>query len=390
MLCTGYSRYMIADIARHVFSIFLGSYIPLSIACMLIVYRRKRKAYKIQIGAMLLLALASTVSIIVQCVNQGRALLAMLRDDYEGASTSEIVQDNMTTALIHDYVVLGIYIFSNVIADALLLYRCFIIWDKDIRVVLLPLLGYLGNIILGILGLSYNDEFVFEFWILAIVENVVLTALITGKIWYIKHEAGGILGSAVKIKYNMIAAIILESGFVYSAIVLATSVTSMMTHNAIYASCLLAAATQIVGIAPCLMIIRIALGVDTRDVLSSIAIMTNHTTSGTIRQTIQDPSEFRNDILNSGQAIFRMETRENPDLEEGGGTYEQSLRVQGKYTEIADNDRDNPDSSTYNTISASEYHEDDKMLTPKLTPNAQQVVFARSDSAVVGLPFPKY
>ncbi|KAJ3796013.1 hypothetical protein GGU11DRAFT_789946 [Lentinula aff. detonsa] len=120
---------------------------------MLIVYRRKRKTYKTQLGAMLLLALASTASVIIQCVNQGRALLALwgseaaLCDDLGGAaSISKIVQDNMKTALIYDYAVLGIYIFSNVLADALLLYRCYIIWEKDLRVVFLPLLGYLCNI----------------------------------------------------------------------------------------------------------------------------------------------------------------------------------------------------------------------------------------------------
>ncbi|KAJ3719121.1 hypothetical protein DFJ43DRAFT_744983 [Lentinula guzmanii] len=143
-----------------------------------------------------MLALASTASVIIQCVNQGRALLALWNSEaalWGAASTSKIVQDNMKTALIYDYAVLGIYVFSNVLADALLLYRCYIIWEKDLRVVLLPLLGYLCNIVFGILGLTYNTDLVFDFWILAVVENVVLAALITGKIWYIRREAGGFL-----------------------------------------------------------------------------------------------------------------------------------------------------------------------------------------------------
>ncbi|KAJ3903213.1 hypothetical protein F5879DRAFT_960669 [Lentinula edodes] len=372
-----------------------GCYLPIFVACMLIVYRRKRKAYKTQMLAMVLLALASTASVIVQCVNQGRALLALwdskaaLKGD--AGERSKIVQDNMTTALIHDYAVLGIYIFSNVIADALLLYRCFIIWEKDMRVVLLPVLGFLCNLVLGILGLSYNDEFVFYFWILTIVENIVLTTLITGRIWYINRTSGEILGSTVKTRYNMIAAIILESGSVYSAIVLATSITSMMPHNAILASCMLAAATQVVGIAPCLIIIRVALDVDTRDPeLASIAIITSHAT----QHTMQDPSELQNNILESEEALFSKEVKENT------GIHEQNLHVrvwdqfhsqntgQGKYSAIVDTD-DGEDSKLNSTNASStsmidsHTHVDD-MPTPKPTPNAQQVEFARSDTAVLG------
>lgn len=112
---------------------------------MLIVYRRKRKAYKTQMLAMLLLALASTASVIVQCVNQGSKLLALWDSEAalkgDAGERSKIVQDNMTTGLIHDYAVLGIYIFSkcvtrqlsrikisayypSVIADALLVSLC--------------------------------------------------------------------------------------------------------------------------------------------------------------------------------------------------------------------------------------------------------------------------
>ncbi|KAJ3931271.1 MAG: hypothetical protein NXY57DRAFT_1008187 [Lentinula lateritia] len=372
-----------------------GCYLPIFVACMLIVYRRKRKAYKTQMLAMLLLALASTASVIVQCVNQGSKLLALWDSEAalkgDAGERSKIVQDNMTTGLIHDYAVLGIYIFSNVIADALLLYRCFVIWEKDIRVVLLPVLGFLSNLVLGILGLSYNDEFVFYFWILTIVENIVLTTLITGRIWYINRTSGEILGSTVKTKYNMIAAIILESGSVYSAIVLVTSITSMMPHNAILASCMLAAATQVVGIAPCLIIIRVALDVDTRGPeLASIAIITSHTT----RHTMQDPSELQDNILESEEALFPQEMKEDT------GIHEQNLHVrvwdqfhsqntgQGKYSAIVDTD-DGEDSKLNSTNASStsmidsHTHVDD-MSTPKPTPNAQQVEFARSDTAVLG------
>lgn len=40
---------------------------------------------------------------------------------------------------------------------------------------------------------------------------------LAGKIWYINNEAGGILGSAVKTKYNTIAAIMCVASFDYTS-----------------------------------------------------------------------------------------------------------------------------------------------------------------------------
>lgn len=185
----------------------------------------------------------------------------------------------------------------------------------------------------------------------------------------------------------------------------------MMPHNAILASCMLAAATQVVvshlavmllylflififlqqGIAPCLIIIRVALDVDTRGPeLASIAIITSHTT----RHTMQDPSELQDNILESEEALFPQEMKEDT------GIHEQNLHVrvwdqfhsqntgQGKYSAIVDTD-DGEDSKLNSTNASStsmidsHTHVDD-MSTPKPTPNAQQVEFARSDTAVLG------
>ncbi|KAE9392613.1 hypothetical protein BT96DRAFT_264868 [Gymnopus androsaceus JB14] len=364
--------------------LFYGFYLPLSLVCMPMVYRRKRAGYKAHLSAMLLLITASTASLIVQYM-------------------SGLIESTMTMSLVNDYTVLGIYIFSNVIADALLIYRCYVIWERDRLVVLVPVLGYLCNIVLGILALAYRSTtFVFGFWILAILENVALTLLTAGKIWYINQEAGGILGSAVKTRYNMIAAIILESGFIYSSIVLATSITSMTSQHEVYASCLIAAATQFVGIGPSLIIIRVALGVDTRDVLSSIAIMasmSNHVQTNNNRnnsnnndkrtRTAQGSLRLRTD----SEAIFDMDALLGPDLEDTTDLEAQVIRTvtsrgsrggsgRHRYASLADDDS----SETIEIVSEETNMDTDAHTdpTPGPSPNAQAVEFGGSDLAFVG------
>ncbi|KAF5392863.1 hypothetical protein D9757_000847 [Collybiopsis confluens] len=388
-------------------SVLYVCYLPLSILCIRTVYRRKRGEYEVFLSAMVLLLLASTESMIVQWVNQSRAvrnLEAALKSSSDGGNTSQIVQNSMQKILLYDDIVLGIYVFSNVVADALLIYRCWAIWNRDKRIVFLPALGYLVNIIVGILGLAFDKKLVIAFWIVTVVENVTLTLLTAGKIWYIKNEVAEILGSASKIRYNTIVAVILESGFIYSSIVLLTSITALMSRNAIYASCFLAASTQIVAITPALIIIRMAKGLDTRDVQASISIMTRANSNssrgvqdvnGRATATDQDANTVQQqqqqhqkditiEILRTSPSFHTADTEallitsslSDLELEEGRRSFmsinssSMGLDRRGEYAAVKNQDQDNEDDEGYSSAQP--------------TPNAQVVEFARSDLMMIG------
>lgn len=100
------------------FLYIVGLYLPLSLVCIPMVYRRKRAGYKAHLGALLLLIMASTASLIVQCVNQGKAFWNMEMELIEGGleNLPNIIAYTMQSALIHDFTVLGIYIFSKWVA----------------------------------------------------------------------------------------------------------------------------------------------------------------------------------------------------------------------------------------------------------------------------------
>ncbi|KAK7437257.1 hypothetical protein VKT23_018698 [Stygiomarasmius scandens] len=70
----------------------------------------------------------------------------------------------------------------------------------------------------------------------------------------------------------MIAAMIMESSILYSVAIIA-GVVSMYAHNILASEIAVNAQTQLVGIAPTLLVVRVGLGVDLKDVVNSVNIM---------------------------------------------------------------------------------------------------------------------
>jgi len=169
----------------------------------------------------------------------------------------------------------------------------------------------------------------------------------------------------------------------------------MTSANAVYASCLLAAATQFVGIGPSLIILRVALGVDTRNVLSSLATMSNptHTRTRTGTQIISLGDSHNND-KHTGQGVHNPNPEEISDTDallwsDTEDTDVEAVRriktvtrrgsrgrEQHHYASLGDDDSSETTENTPGMLSAES--------TPGPTPNAQTVQFARSDLAFVG------
>ncbi|CDO73851.1 hypothetical protein BN946_scf185016.g8 [Trametes cinnabarina] len=111
-------------------------------------------------------------------------------------------------------------IVLNLFSDALMIYRCYIVWG-DLRVVLFPVVLYLATFSLGIaqlvasgkphsnyfaglaqkLGTAYTSSI--------ISLEIILTSLICGRILYVAHKLGR--GSAHARTYTSYAAITIES-----------------------------------------------------------------------------------------------------------------------------------------------------------------------------------
>ncbi|KAJ7162312.1 hypothetical protein C8R46DRAFT_1104283, partial [Mycena filopes] len=145
-----------------------------------------------------------------------------------------------------------VYVTNNLVADALLIYRCFVIWGTP-WVTVAPLLLLVATMILG-----YSLQLKL-FFILSLTMNLFVPALVAGRLWWIIRRIR--VDNVTRRKGRNAMAIILESGLIYSLFV---SIHMGFFHFAdprdqiIYA-----ALSQVVGIVPTLIIVRVGLGVST-------------------------------------------------------------------------------------------------------------------------------
>ncbi|KAF7375577.1 hypothetical protein MSAN_00446000 [Mycena sanguinolenta] len=168
---------------------------------------------------------------------------------------------------------------NNVVTDGLFIYRCFLVWGRNSRVVLLPILMLIATTVLGYWS-SYRDDLVDPYlidqriaYIMVLLTNIVLLILTAGRIWWIRREAIRVLESAHIRKYNTIVAIILESGAIYclSIIFFLISISATSSPDTTISQISQSALPQIMNIAPTLIIVRVGLG---------------HTAGGTISEPV--------------------------------------------------------------------------------------------------------
>ncbi|THU89568.1 hypothetical protein K435DRAFT_969017 [Dendrothele bispora CBS 962.96] len=228
-----------------------GMYIPLFGVCIHVIRKRKRGNYKLHITLTTALFILCTTTVILNLIN-----------------VAEAVKMEMPTNL----AMIGVYMLANVCADLIMLQRCYVIWGANIYIIVIPFIGLCINFAFGVSVLAYKSTYLVVFFIMTLVENIILTSLTAGKIFWINHEAGIILGSAVQTRYRMIAAMIMESSILYSTAIIA-GVVSIYARNVLASEIAVNSQTQLVGIAPTLLVVRVGLGIDVKDVIGSVKVI---------------------------------------------------------------------------------------------------------------------
>ncbi|KAJ7443172.1 hypothetical protein B0H11DRAFT_2345285 [Mycena galericulata] len=159
------------------------------------------------------------------------------------------------------------------VTDSLFIYRCFVVWSNNVRIVVLPAFLLLATTVLGVV-LTYENETYGRLDIRAplimnLVTNLLLTFLMAGRIWWIRrgvtiHLESAYAGSYNARTYDTVIAIILESGAIYCISILAYVVVvsvwdPLRDTDSIAINVLGAALTQIINIVPLLIIVRVGL-----------------------------------------------------------------------------------------------------------------------------------
>ncbi|KAF5392483.1 hypothetical protein D9757_002200 [Collybiopsis confluens] len=118
-------------------------------------------------------------------------------------------------------------VMMNFLSDALLIYRCYIIWNTWI-VAMFPILLYLGGLSMSILliyesakpganffvGHSLNYGIIYPSFTIGL--NIIVTALICIRLISIRKEVSKILGSGCAKMYTGIMAILVESAALFT------------------------------------------------------------------------------------------------------------------------------------------------------------------------------
>ncbi|KAJ7035434.1 hypothetical protein C8F04DRAFT_1258983 [Mycena alexandri] len=181
-----------------------------------------------------------------------------------------------------------VYVTSTVIADSIFIFRCYSIWNRRLAIVVFPaflvlittVLGY-ANVMLLILTDSgdmsaldilniVNQNLFIASIAVSLFTTVVLMGLTVGRIWLLARAARVVMGHKAVGTYYTACAMILESGALYcvgGTAFVAVWFRLFESGTLAFTGAILG---QIVGIAPTLIAVRVALGCSVEDVKSFV------------------------------------------------------------------------------------------------------------------------
>ncbi|KAF8058200.1 hypothetical protein FPV67DRAFT_1355795, partial [Lyophyllum atratum] len=167
-----------------------------------------------------------------------------------------------------------VLVFQTTIGDAMLIYRCWVVYAYSWRIIAFSLFLWLGGTVCAVFITYYEATFTQEalvsasklypfivsFWASTVALNVITTALLVLPVWKAaRHHEEFALHSSARSRPNtmkQIMRVIIESGLLYTVAAFMTFVTYMSKSNSLYVvSCVV---LPIAGIAFNLIIIRTA------------------------------------------------------------------------------------------------------------------------------------
>ncbi|THU96310.1 hypothetical protein K435DRAFT_797458 [Dendrothele bispora CBS 962.96] len=295
----------LSEDSQQRYSDFISLTLPLTFyallyVCIYIIVHRQGCVRKLQIIAIVALFAIATLGFIFSCI-----------------STNLSIKGDLILAGISSMVVSGLYILANIIADIILIHRCFKIWGSKKKVIALPVFiaifnnvttkdshleGFaLAQLTLGILRLEQLEDLFLHFsmgltilqglsgvdpgllWPFLVVNfftNLLIPLMIgdcqslfaitkfddlssAGRIWWIGRQVSKFLHSRFNPTRHSIA-VCLESGIMYPlALIPALVINLGLFHVQVF---LIPILIQVVGIAPTFIIVRVALGISIESV----------------------------------------------------------------------------------------------------------------------------
>ncbi|KAF7350820.1 hypothetical protein MSAN_01643800 [Mycena sanguinolenta] len=159
-----------------------------------------------------------------------------------------------------------IYTINNFIADGLVIYRCYVVWSNNVLVTILPILMLIVSTVLGIVESFDFNLSLYPFFAVSLATNVLVTTL-TGN-WACLVDLSlfsfvleACRKTTIHICDSHLVRVLVESGMLYSANVLAYMIVISIPSVFILREPIFAMLVQVMCIAPTLIIVRAGLAV---------------------------------------------------------------------------------------------------------------------------------
>ncbi|KAF8815192.1 hypothetical protein BYT27DRAFT_7334053 [Phlegmacium glaucopus] len=215
---------------------------------------------------------------------------------------------NLTTALQLYFLETTAFGCCDFIAQSILIYRCWIVWGCNIRVVILPSILAVAYLVIWLVSTSFlsivSGQVVQPVWsyrlalaalAISMTVNALVTFLIVFKIFRVYHEIMSTsndqsLGATAGRNFRAVIFIIIESGMILFSIQLARLLASIfeVTDTGIRILPIIIFIHQMLnGITPTIILVRVSLGLSFHDKESM-----RESTIGTLRFEANNPNSI--------------------------------------------------------------------------------------------------
>ncbi|KAK7032481.1 hypothetical protein VNI00_013049 [Paramarasmius palmivorus] len=317
-----------------------GIYLMIFGVCLHVLLRRREQPNrKLYLGWTISLFILATTLVVIQAYILIRQSVLQFtwakKQDWESllvyVQTDRLVTIGFTIGNL-------IPLLMNAIADSILIHRCYIIWDSRFWVAIPLCFSWFGINLVGliavILGSIAYEKASLDLLIKSgnlntgyFIANVIINGIITlltgagttalvnpifgadallvaDRIWKINREAHKVVGYTSNPQLQRVMAIILESGALYPAFLIAYGVmqNTVATDTGIQPINLAPIVAQVAGIAPTLIIARAGMGIAAENVdqvLSTLDFAENRHTDSQLRTTDIERDDFNSSVSES-------------------------------------------------------------------------------------------
>ncbi|KAJ7671239.1 hypothetical protein DFH06DRAFT_910331, partial [Mycena polygramma] len=247
-----------------------GGYAVLFGICVHILYSRRTPGTPVNMLLLVTAVLMFAMSTIHICIGLARGLTAFIDRTGLPNGASEYYGEIWLWINIFKQ---ALYVTNNIVADSLVIIRCYVVWNFSYRVVAFPVIMLLATSVCGYVAVAQfarlvpgQDVFTTTIaewgttlFSLSLSTNIIVTSLIAGRIYWIGRRTKRLISGAHN--YQNTVAIVLESGVIYSVGLVTLLIVYRSGTNAQYI--VYDAMAQIMGIVPTMIIVRVGLGLAT-------------------------------------------------------------------------------------------------------------------------------